>query len=154
MYSNELVCNILDYLDENINTIISIDMISSIFCYDKTYVMKRFKKELGISIVSYMNAIKIFNSLKYFKYDDSILKISIESGFNSLEYYSEIFKKVIGVSPNTYKQFIRHDIRVEANEVSTIINSLVKLDELRNKVMFYRRRVKPSTVMVKKLSLQ
>lgn len=154
MYSNELVCNILDYLDENINTIISIDMISSIFCYDKTYVMKRFKKELGISIINYMNAIKIFNSLKYFKYDDSILKISMESGFNSLEYFSEIFKKIIGVSPNTYKQFIRHDIRVEANEVSTIINSLVKLDELRNKVMFYRRRVKPSTVMVKKLSLQ
>ena len=154
MYSNELVCNILDYLDENINTIISIDMISSIFCYDKTYVMKRFKKELGISIINYMNAMKIFNSLRYFKYDDSILKISMESGFNSLEYFSEIFKKVIGVGPNTYKQFIRHDIRVEANEVSTIINSLVKLDELRNKVMFYRRRVKPSTVMVKKLSLQ
>ena len=154
MYSNELVCNILDYLDENINTIISIDMISSIFCYDKTYVMKRFKKELGISIINYMNAVKIYNSLKYFKYDDSILKISMESGFNSLEYFSEIFKKIIGVSPNTYKQFIRHDIRVEANEVSTIINSLVKLDELRNKVMFYRRRVKPSTVMVKKLSLQ
>jgi AraC-like DNA-binding protein len=154
MYSNELVCNILDYLDENINTIISIDMISSIFCYDKTYVMKRFKKELGISIINYMNAIKIFNSLKYFRYDDSILKISMESGFNSLEYFSEIFKKIIGVSPNTYKQFIRHDIRVEADEVSTIINSLVKLDELRNKVMFYRKRVKPSTVMVKKLSLQ
>lgn len=154
MYSNELVCNILDYLDENINTIISIDMISSIFCYDKTYVMKRFKKELGISIVSYMNAIKIFNSLKYYKNDDSILKISMESGFNSLEYYSEIFKKVIGVSPMTYKQFIRYDVRVLANEVSTIVNSLVKLDELRNKVMFYRRRVKPSTIIVKKLSLQ
>ena len=154
MHSNELVCNILDYLDENINTIISIDMISSIFCYDKTYVMKRFKKELGISIINYMNAIKIFNSLKYFRYDDSILKISMESGFNSLEYFSEIFKKIIGVSPNTYKQFVRHDIRVEADEVSTIINSLVKLDELRNKVMFYKRRVKPSSVMVKKLSLQ
>ena len=154
MYSNELVCNILDYLDENINTIISIDMISSIFCYDKTYVMKRFKKELGISIVSYMNSIKIFNSLKYYKNDDSILKISMESGFNSLEYYSEIFKKVIGVSPMTYKQFIRYDVRVLANEVSTIVNSLVKLDELRNKVTFYRRRVKPSTIMVKKISLQ
>ena len=131
MYSNELVCNILDYLDENINTEISIDLISSIFCYDKTYVMKRFKKELGISIINYMNAMKIFNSLRYFKYDYSILKISMESGFNSLEYFSEIFKKIIGVSPNTYKQFIRHDIRVLANEVSTIINSLVKLDELR-----------------------
>ena len=153
MYSNELVCNILDYLDENINTIISIDMISSIFCYDKTYVMKRFKKELGISIINYTNAIKIFNSLKYFKYNDSIIKISMESGFNSLEYFSEIFKKIVGVSPNTYKQFIRRDIRVEADEISIIINSLVKLDELINKVMFYRRRVKPNKIMVKKLSL-
>lgn len=154
MYSNELVCNILDYLDENINTLISIDLLSSIFCYDKFYIMKRFKKELGISIVNYINAIKIYNSLKYFKNDDSILKISLESGFNSLEYYSEMFKRIIGVSPMTYKQFIRYDVRVLADEVSTIINSLVKLDELRYKVMYYRRRVKPSTVMVKKLSLQ
>lgn len=153
MYSNQLVCNILDYLDENINSIINIDVISSIFCYDKTYVMKRFKKELGISIITYTNAIKIFNSLKYFKYNDSIIKISMESGFNSLEYFSEIFKKIVGVSPNTYKQFIRRDIRVEVDEISIIINSLVKLDELINKVMFYRRRVKPNKIMVKKLSL-
>lgn len=154
MYSNELVCNILDYLDENINSLISIDLLSSVFCYDKFYIMKRFKKELGISIVNYMNAIKIYNSLKYFKYDDSILKLSLKSGFNSLEYFSEMFKKVIGVSPITYKQFIKYDVRVSADEVSTIINSLVKLDELRNKVMFYRCRVKPNTLMVKKLSLQ
>ena len=154
MYSNELVCNILDYLEQNMDIEISIDLLSSVFCYDKFYIMKRFKKELGISIVNYINTIKIYNSLKYFKSDDSILKISLESGFHSLEYYSEMFKRVIGVSPMTYKQFIKHDIRVEADEVSTIINSLVKLDELRYKIMFYRRRVKPSTVMVKKLSLQ
>ena len=107
MYSNELVCNILDYLDENINTIISIDMISSIFCYDKFYIMKRFKKEIGTSIFNYINAIKIYNSLKYFKNDDSILKIALESGFNSLEYFSEIFKKVMGVNPTAYKYFIK-----------------------------------------------
>ncbi len=153
MYSNELICNILNYLDENIYTDISIDLISSIFCYDKFYIMKRFKKELDISIFNYINAIKVYNSLKYFKSDDSVLKIALESGFNSLEYFSEIFKKVIGVSPSTYRYFIRYDIRVKADEVSTIINSLVKLDELRNNVMFYRRRVKPSTTLVKKLSL-
>ena len=67
MYSNELVCNILDYLDNNINTEISIDLISSIFCYDKFYIMKRFKKEIGTSIFNYINAIKVHNSLKFFK---------------------------------------------------------------------------------------
>lgn len=153
MYSNELVCNILDYLDKNINTEISIDLISSIFCYDKFYIMKRFKKEIGTSIFNYINAIKIYNSLKYFKNDDSILKIALESGFNSLEYFSEIFKKVMGVNPSAYRYFVRYDIRVKDQEVSNIINSLVKLDELKSFVTFYRRRVKPSTALVKKLSL-
>ena len=131
----------------------SIDLISSIFCYDKFYIMKRFKKEIGTSIFNYINAIKIYNSLKYFKNDDSILKIALESGFNSLEYFSEIFKKVMGVNPTAYKYFIKYDIRVKDNEVSTIINSLVKLDELRTFVKFYKCKVKPSSTLVKKLSL-
>jgi AraC-like DNA-binding protein len=153
MYSNELVCNILDYLDKNINTDLSIDLISSIFCYDKFYIMKRFKKEIGTSIFNYINAIKVYNSLKFFKNDDSILKIALESGFNSLEYFSEIFKKVMGVNPTAYRYFVKYDIRVKDNEVTTIINSLVKLDELKSFITFYRRRVKPSSALVKKLSL-
>ena len=153
MYSNELICNILDYLDKNINTDLSIDLISSIFCYDKFYIMKRFKKEIGTSIFNYINAIKVYNSLKFFKNDDSILKIALESGFNSLEYFSEIFKKVMGVNPTAYRYFVKYDIRVKDNEVTTIINSLVKLDELKSFITFYRRRVKPSSALVKKLSL-
>ena len=153
MYSNELVCNILDYLDKNINTDLSIDLISSIFCYDKFYIMKRFKKEIGTSIFNYINAIKVYNSLKFFKNDDSILKIALESGFNSLEYFSEIFKKVMGVNPTAYRYFVKYDIRVKDNEVTTIINSLVMLDELKSFITFYRRRVKPSSALVKKLSL-
>ena len=153
MYSNELVCNILDYLDKNINTDLSIDLISSIFCYDKFYIMKRFKKEIDTSIFNYINAIKVYNSLKFFKNDDSILKIALESGFNSLEYFSEIFKKVMGVNPTAYRYFVKYDIRVKDNEVTTIINSLVMLDELKSFITFYRRRVKPSSALVKKLSL-
>ncbi len=154
MYSNELVCNILDYLDKNMYSTITIDLISSIFCYDKFYIMKRFKKELGISIVNYVNAIKIHNSLKYFKNDDSILKISLESGFNSLEYFSEIFKKVMGVSPITYKKFIRYDLRITDNDIDTIINSMVGLEALKSLVSTYRLKLKPKDTLVKKLSLE
>ena len=153
MYSNELVCNILNYLDENINTEISIDLISSIFCYDKFYIMKRFKKETGISIFNYINCIKVYNSLKFFKSDDSMLKIALESGFNSLEYFSEIFKKVMKVNPTTYKKFVRYDVRIKEKDVGTIINSLVKLDELKSFSIVYRRKAKPSTPLVKRLSL-
>ena len=60
----------------------------------------------------------------------------------------------MGVNPTAYKYFIKYDIRVKDKEVTTIMNSLVQLDELRNNIIYYKRRVKPSTILVKKLSLQ
>lgn len=153
MYSNELICNILNYLDENIYSDISIDLISSIFCYDKFYIMKRFKKELGISIFNYINSIKILNSLIYYKSDDNIMKIAFDSGFNSLEYYSEIFKKVIGVSPIKYKKFIRYDLNLKKDISDTIVDSIIRLNALKKFSFTYRQHIKPKDSMVKKLSI-
>lgn len=153
MYSNELICNILNYLDDNINSDISIDLISSVFCYDKFYIMKRFKKEIGLSIFNYINSIKIYNSLKYYRNNDSILKIAFDSGFNSLEYYSEIFKKIIGVSPLDYKKFVNFDLRLSEEDSNTIIDSLISLETLKNCCTIYRQRVKPKDNMVMKLSI-
>lgn len=54
IYSNELVCNILKYINININTEITIINLSNIFSYDKTYIMKKFKRELGLTIIEYI----------------------------------------------------------------------------------------------------
>lgn len=67
MYSNDLVCNIVEYLNNNINKEITIEELSLIFYFNKTYIMKRFKKELNISIREYINTMRIYNSLVFFK---------------------------------------------------------------------------------------
>ena len=153
MYANELVCNILNYLEKNMCSEITIDLVSSIFCFDKFYIMKKFKKEIGISIINYLNYFKIYNSLKYYKYDDSITKIALNSGFNSLEYYSEIFKKVIGVSPIAYKKFVNYDRGLKDEEANIIIDSIIKLNSLKKDIDEYKKHIKPRDVMVKKLSI-
>ena len=40
MYSNTLICDVLDYINRNINKEITIDELSNIFYFDKTYIMK------------------------------------------------------------------------------------------------------------------
>ena len=60
MFSNELVCNSLEYINKNIKKEITIDELSSIFFFDKTYIMKRFKRELNLSIHEYINTIRIY----------------------------------------------------------------------------------------------
>ena len=103
---NKLVLDVLEFIDNNLYEEISIDLIAQSFNYDKFYIMKSFKKELGISIITYINYLKVLRSLSYFNNDDSILKIALCNGFNSLDYFSEIFKTFLGVSPITYKKYV------------------------------------------------
>ena len=153
IYSNELVCNILTYIQNNINTEITISDISSIFSYDKTYIMKRFKKELGITIKEYINIIKVLDSLTYYNSNNTILKIAILSGYNSIEYYSEVFSKLIGVSPRIYKKFIMPLSNLSEDKIQIIRTSISKLYSLENKITKYLNNQKPKKLPTRKLSI-
>ena len=83
MYSNTLICDVLDYINRNINKEITIDELSNLFYFDKTYIMKRFKREIGVSIHDYINRVRILNSLPLYRYDNYILSIALSNGFNS-----------------------------------------------------------------------
>ena len=84
MYSNDLVCDILDFIDQHINQKITMSMLSQHFYFHKDYIMRLFKKELHTTIIQYINTKRIFQSL----YDlqttnDSILSIGLHHGFSS-----------------------------------------------------------------------
>lgn len=136
MVSNELVYNIIEYLNDNINKEITINELSLLFYFDKTYIMKRFKRELGISIHEYINTIRIYNSLAYFKDDNYILNIALNNGFNSLEYFSETFKKIMGVSPTTYKNYLDH-LDISNEEFEKIINNISRISSIKFNTLDY-----------------
>lgn len=154
MYSNNLICDVLEYINNNINKEITIDELSRKFFFDKTYIMKRFKREIGISIHDYINHMRIFNSLSFYSYDNYILNIALNNGFNSIEYYSETFKKVIGVNPLKYKKFVNRSIDILKKDIDTIINNIGKCDSLKSYVLSYISRRKPTSKMVKELKIK
>ena len=153
MYSNSLVCEILKYLNNNINKEITINELSLLFFFDKTYIMKRFKKELGITIHEYINIIRVYNSLSYFKDDNYFLSIAFNNGFNSLEYFSETFKKVLGVSPRSYKKFVNRDIDLTVDDEIKVLHGLSNINHIKNKTDSYLLNQKPSKYPVKKIVL-
>ena len=154
MYSSNLICDIITYINDNINKEITITELANIFFYDKTYIMKKFKKEIGISITNYINSIRIYNSLTFFTYNNYILSIAFNNGFQSMEYYSEIFKKYIGVSPRKYKYFISYSNKLNLTDEKIIRKSLLDLTLLKNKIDAYLTNRKPSGKLVKKISLK
>ena len=154
MYSNKLICDILNYIDINLNRKINIDELEKHFYYNKYYIMKLFKKEIGVTIFDYINILRINNSINEIKNtSNSFTLISINNGFYSLEYFSETFKKVTGVNPRTFKKFWTYHSNIKEKDEIIIRNTLVYLQELTDKVTKYRKNLKPSKVPVRKLTI-
>ena len=145
MKQKKLIIDIINYIDSNIYTKISIDIISNEFFFNKDYIMRLFKRELGITIIQYINYKKVYLSLPYLENsNDSILYIALNNGFYSLEYYSEIFKSIIGVSPSKYRDYYKYRNNVDIDTFYKINNNIIKLD---NKIRFINDY---KTIIVKK----
>lgn len=153
MYSHDLVCDILDYIDQFINTKITIEDLEQKYYYNRYYIMKLFKKEIGITIFDYLNKLRINNSLEELNNTNNlVIKIAINNGFYSLEYYSEIFKKEIGISPKQYKKMISH--KYSYSDKTIMVAS--KIIDIRRIISFtnkYRQNRKRTIQPVKKLSI-
>ena len=153
MYSNDLVCNIIEYINANINKDITIDELANRFYFNRTYIMKRFKKEIGVKIHDYINTIRILNSLEYYQYDNYILSIALKNGFASIEYYSEIFKKILGVNPLKYKKFVNRSLNISNHDINIIIMNINKCNNLKLFVNDYLNRKKPMVKLEKVFKL-
>lgn len=107
---------ICEYILKNINENISPEQIAELFHYNKSYMMRKFKEYTGFTINEFINECRVYNSTKPLIYTDySILKIAITNGFNSLEYYSEKFKDIIGTSPLKFRQIYSYLLEVANN---------------------------------------
>ena len=147
MRSNELIFKILVYIDNNIFTKITLDGLAHTFHYNKYYIVKFFKKEIGYTLIDYINKLKIYYSLKLLNNSDySILKIAIDNGFYSLEYYSETFKKEIGVSPKKYQKMLA-DRLLDQHTISKIIE-ITNLVKFKNEyISNYNNNAKKTLVL-------
>ena len=103
-----IVTQIKEVLQENLCGHISLDAISSQIGYSKSYAKTLFKNSTGYSIIQMFLRMKIDYSKKLISEQAySITEISEILGFNSIHYYSRVFKNITGVSPSKYSQSVR-----------------------------------------------
>lgn len=153
MYSNNLICNILEYIDIFIYTKITIEDLEHRFFYNRYYIMKLFKKEIGVTIFDYINKLRINSSIQELNNSNSLLiKVAINNGFYSLEYFSEIFKKEVGVSPKKYKKMITSEYEYNDSFVLVTAN-IIKIKNIIDAVNKYKQNRKRINMPVKKLSI-
>ena len=153
-YSKDLVCDLIDYIENNLYSKITINDLSHKFSYDRYYLMKLFKKEIGVSVIEFINRFRIYYSIvSIHDTNYSLTRIAIMYGFSSLEYFSEVFHQVMGVSARDYQSYIKKRYLKDMNKVYIILEYWADLQAFYEKVRKYKKNRKPNVVPILKRSI-
>ncbi|MBI3518100.1 MAG: AraC family transcriptional regulator [Bacteroidetes bacterium] len=95
---------IVGYIKENISSSISIDYLSNKAYMSKSSFYRAFKRELGLSPQEYILMEKIRRAKKLLENPKlKIASICSETGFQDVNYFIRLFKKMEGITPHQYR---------------------------------------------------
>ncbi|OQB31013.1 MAG: Xylose operon regulatory protein [Bacteroidetes bacterium ADurb.Bin174] len=102
---NKYILTILRYIEENLNSDLSIEKLTGLVPLSRRNLEVKFKKELGISIYQFILKYRIEQFAKLLVNTDRLLfDIALECGFNDNKNISRVFKKIKGLSPAEYRR--------------------------------------------------
>lgn len=97
------VSKTLEYIEENYMHRLTLSSISSNVNLSSSYLCRVFKSEVGTSITSYLNNLRVRKAATLIKENNlSMKEISALVGIDDQLYFSRLFKKCMGISPSEY----------------------------------------------------
>ncbi len=101
---NELIQSVVSYITEHLTAEISIEEIAKELNISYYYMCHLFKNRYGISVNTLRTQKRLeFAMKKLLTGDEKIADIAISCGFNNVSYFTEVFTKMVGVSPKAFK---------------------------------------------------
>lgn len=94
--------DIIKYLQQSFSEKLTLEAISDAVGYNKYYVSHIFKSVAGVTVMTYLNMLRIFHAkelLKTKKY--TVSEVSRMCGFDNLSYFTRTYKKHMGRLPST-----------------------------------------------------
>lgn len=102
--SNHRVVNqLLTYIEEHYNEDIGLNELADMVELNPAYLSILFKSEVGMSYVKYLTKIRINKAKEFLENGYRVGEVSEMVGYNNYRYFTDIFKKQMGQTPNEYK---------------------------------------------------
>lgn len=96
---------IATYINKNFTTPINLEDLSKEFFISKYYLVREFKKEFGVTIISYIHTKRITYAKELLRYSDfSIEEIGNQCGIGDASYFNKVFKKLENMTASEYRK--------------------------------------------------
>ncbi|BCN29713.1 helix-turn-helix domain-containing protein [Anaeromicropila herbilytica] len=109
MLSEVYVEKIEDYISENYNKQISLVHLANYVGFSSYYLSKLMKEAFDINYCEYLTKIRVEKAKDLLQEREfTISEISYKVGYSEPKYFSNVFRKMEGISPSEYrKRFIK-----------------------------------------------
>ena len=102
---SDVVCRIKQYIDLHYNQDLSLETMSKHFFIGKYQISRIFKKKFEINYSDYILKVRMENAaLLLTATSCKLYEIAHKTGFEETSYFSNVFKKYYGVTPNEYRK--------------------------------------------------
>ena len=99
---------VMDYINQNIDTNISLEHLSQVGNLSPNYLCSVFKQMNGMTVWEYILIRRIDEAKRLLKEgNESILGIQLACGFRSSSNFNKAFKRIVGMSPSEYKKHLK-----------------------------------------------
>ncbi len=100
----EKLIPILDYIDKNPESDLSLEGLEQKFYIDRFYLSHLFKKSTGVNIHEYIILKRISQAKKLLSEGLNVTDTCQASGFNDYSNFIRIFRKTVGTSPGQFRK--------------------------------------------------
>jgi len=95
---------IIDYLQKNYQEKITLDELAAKFLLTKSYLSRYFKNSTGMSIMQYLEIIRIHHAVEELKNtSNSIENIAMQCGFSNSKSMNKVLKEIYGTTAKSFK---------------------------------------------------
>ena len=96
--------NVGNYIHQNADKQIDLDMLSTVFSVNKYHLCRAFCKIYGVSPIKYHKILQVKNAQELIRSTSlSLTQIAEQTGSDSIQSFSRMFKRITGMSPLDYR---------------------------------------------------
>ncbi len=108
--NTKLVHQMLSYISERYKEEITLEKMAQELGYEMHYLSRVFSTNVKINIRSYINLYRIDNAReRLINSDDSIARIALDSGFQSVRNFNRVFSANVGMTPADYRNHFQNE---------------------------------------------
>ncbi|RKM59766.1 response regulator [Butyrivibrio sp. CB08] len=102
--SNIIVGEVTRYIENNYKEDIALQDVAGLFGYSDVYFCKLFKQNFGKNFITYLNEFRMDKAKELLADPQINIKdVSIESGYRDANYFTRVFKRMVGMTPSEYR---------------------------------------------------